>query len=77
MLLVKECVFKLNAMFYFKFDYERDYGMEPQGLQMVHLGVALRSTCTYCTLSAMVLNIHGVRGTKLELHGSNLETWKL
>ena len=51
--------------------------MGPQGLGMVCLGVALRSTCTYCTLSALILNIHGVRGTKLELHGLNLETWKL
>ena len=51
--------------------------MGPQGLGMVYLGVALRSTCTYYTLSAMILNIHGVRGTKLELHGLNLETWKL
>ena len=34
--------------------------MGPQGLGMVCLGVALRSTCTYCTLSANTLNIHGV-----------------
>ena len=59
MLLVKEYAFKLNAMLYFKFDCERDYGMGPQGLGMVHLGVALRSTYTYYTLSAIILNIHG------------------
>ena len=28
-------------------------------------------------LECMILNIHGVRGIKLELHGTNLETWKL
>ena len=31
----------------------RDMGH--QGLGMVHLGVALRSTCTYCTLIAIIL----------------------
>ena len=50
--------------------------MGPQGLGMVCLGVALRSTCTYCTLSAIILNIHRVRGIKLEIHGLNIETWK-
>ena len=61
MLLVKEDACKLNAMLYFKFDCEREYGMGPQGLGMVHLGVALRSTYTYCTLSGIILNIHGLR----------------
>ena len=28
-------------------------------------------------LECNILNIHGVRGIKLELHGLNLETWKL
>ena len=28
-------------------------------------------------LECMILNIHGVRGIKLELHGTILETWKL
>ena len=51
--------------------------MGPQGLGMVCLGVALRSTCTYFTLSAMILNIHRVRGIKLEIHGLNIEPGNL
>ena len=41
----------------FKFVCERVQvtGMGLQGLGMVHLGVALRSTCTYCTLIAIIL----------------------
>ena len=39
MLLVKKDAFQLIAMLYFKFDRERDYGMGPQGLGRVHLGV--------------------------------------
>ena len=55
-------------MSYFKFDCEGEYEMGPQGLGMVHLGVALRSTCTYCTLSAIILNIHReLRITRIKL----------
>ena len=49
--------------------------MGPQGLGMVHLGVALRSPCTYCTLSAIIMSIHReLRITGLNLKRSMIET---
>ena len=45
--------------------------MGPQGLGMVHLGVALRSTYTYCTLSAIIMSIH----RELRITGIKLKTF--
>ena len=55
---------ELNAMKCYVFQVwlweSLSYGMGTQGLGRVHLGVALRSTYTYCTLSAITLSIHRI-----------------